>query len=148
MSEQDSGWEKKLLTNLAESSLREQKRSRRWGIFFKLATLSYLIVLFVVLADMSVTTTKTSSKHTALVDLTGMIAEGELASSDNIATALQTDTVQLHEFTLEVDGEMRLYEARITPFLAEEVLSLVRDITDRKQVEKALQESENQLNAF
>jgi protease-4 len=90
MSEQDNGWEKKLLTNLAESSLREQKRSRRWGIFFKLATLSYLIVLFVVLADMSVTTTKTSSKHTALVDLTGMIAEGELASSDNIATALQS----------------------------------------------------------
>jgi protease-4 len=90
MSEQDSGWEKKLLTNLAESSLREQQRSRRWGIFFKLATLSYLIVLFVVLADMSATTTKTSSKHTALVDLTGMIAEGELASSDNIATALQS----------------------------------------------------------
>jgi len=90
MSEQDSGWEKKLITDLAESSLREQKRSRRWGIFFKLATLGYLVALFVTFADMSATSSSSTSKHTALVDLTGMIAEGELASSDNIASALQS----------------------------------------------------------
>jgi protease-4 len=89
MSEQDQNWERKLLTNLAESSLREQRVSRRWGIFFKLATLGYLIALFVMIADSDISSTKLTSKHTALVDLTGMIAEGELASSDNIVTALR-----------------------------------------------------------
>jgi len=89
MSEQDQNWERKLLTNLAESSLREQKRTRRWGIFFKLATLGYLIALFVAFAGAGMSSSKLSSKHTALVDLTGMIAEGELASSDNIVTALR-----------------------------------------------------------
>ncbi len=90
MSEQDQNWERKLLTNLAESSLREQKRARRWGIFFKLATLGYLIALFVAFADGGISSSKLSSKHTALIDLTGMIAEGELASSDNIVTALRS----------------------------------------------------------
>ncbi len=89
MSEQDQNWERKLLTNLAESSLREQKRARRWGIFFKLATLGYLIVLFIAFADSGISPSKLSSKHTALVNLTGMIAEGELASSDNIVAALR-----------------------------------------------------------
>lgn len=90
MSEQDQNWERKLLTNLAESSLREQKKSRRWSIFFKLATLAYLVALFIMIADSGMSTTKLTSKHTALVDLTGMIAEGELASSDNIVTALRS----------------------------------------------------------
>jgi protease-4 len=90
MSEQDQNWERKLLTNLAESSLREQKKSRRWSIFFKLATLGYLVALFVMFASSDISTPKLSSKHTALVNLTGLIAEGELASSDNIVTALRS----------------------------------------------------------
>ena len=90
MSEQDQNWERKLLTDLAKSSLREQKKSRRWSVFFKLATLSYLVALFVMFASSDISTAKLSLKHTALVDLTGLIAEGELASSDNIVTALRS----------------------------------------------------------
>lgn len=90
MSEQDPDWEKKLVTKLAESSLREQRKTRRWGIFFKVLTFAYLITLLVMFADSDISTTKLTSKHTALIDLTGMIAEGEKASSDNIVAALRS----------------------------------------------------------
>jgi len=89
MNEQDPGWEKKIITKLAESSLREQTRSRRWSIFFKLLTFGYLITLLVMISNSDIATTKLNAKHTALVDLTGLIAEGEKASSDNIVTALR-----------------------------------------------------------
>jgi protease-4 len=90
MSEQDPNWEKNLVTKLAESSLREQKKSRRWGIFFKVLTFAYLGALFIMFAESDMSTTKLTAKHTALVDLSGMIAEGEKASSDNIVTALRS----------------------------------------------------------
>ena len=90
MSEQDPNWEKKLVTKLAESSLREQKKARRWSVFFKSLTFDYLIALLVMFIDSDISTTKLTTKHTALVDLSGMIAEGEKASSDNIVTALRS----------------------------------------------------------
>ena len=90
MNEQNENWERKLITQLAESSLREQKKARRWGIFFKALTFAYLITLLAMFATSDMSTTKLTSKHTALVDLTGMIAEGEKASSDNIVTALRS----------------------------------------------------------
>jgi protease-4 len=89
MNEQDPGWERKFITKLAESSLSEQKRARRWGIFFKTLTFAYLITLLVMVSDSEMAANKLTSKHTALVDLTGLIAEGEKASSDNIVTALR-----------------------------------------------------------
>ena len=90
MSEQDTNWEKKLVTKLAESSLREQRKARRWGIFFKSLTFAYLIALMVMFLEGDMSTTKLKAKHTALVDLSGMIAEGEIASADNIVTALRS----------------------------------------------------------
>lgn len=90
MNQQENDWEKKLVTRLAESSLREQRRARRWGIFFKTLTFAYLIALLIMFADTGVTTTKLKSKHTALIDLNGIIMDGEEASSDNIVTALRS----------------------------------------------------------
>lgn len=89
MNEQDPGWEKKLVTKLAESSLQEQKRARRWGILFKTLTFAYLIAILVMIARSDISTTKLTTKHTALVNLSGLIAEGEKASSDNIVIALR-----------------------------------------------------------
>jgi protease-4 len=39
----DPQWERQLLEKIAFSTLQEQKAKRRWGIFFKLAGLSYLV---------------------------------------------------------------------------------------------------------
>ncbi len=87
--EDNENWERQVITQLAESSLKEQRRARRWGIFFKLLTFAYFVVLLVMFVDPDIPSNKLISKHSALVDLSGMIAEGELASSDNIVTALR-----------------------------------------------------------
>jgi protease-4 len=88
MNEQDTEWERSVISKLAESSLREQKRARRWGIFFKLLTFVYITTLLVLYTDPEISKTSIS-KHTALVDMNGVIADEEKASADNIVTALR-----------------------------------------------------------
>ena len=86
----DESWEKRVLEKLALSSLQEQRRARRWGIFFKSLTFIYLfILLFYWLgwfpeSDMSI-----SGKHTALVDLRGVISPDTIGSAENINAGLQ-----------------------------------------------------------
>ncbi|MDH5710295.1 MAG: S49 family peptidase [Gammaproteobacteria bacterium] len=89
MNEQEPGWERKFITKLAESSLREQKRARYWSIFFKLLTFAYLITLLVMFSESDIPSNKLTSDHTALVELSGLIADGEKASADNIVSALR-----------------------------------------------------------
>lgn len=70
----------------------EQRRSRRWGILFKALVLVYLFaVLFAFLMPFSSgeLTPGASGPHTALVDLEGVIAQGEDASADHLVTALE-----------------------------------------------------------
>lgn len=55
-----------------------------------------------------------------------------------VERALQTGITQVYEFELCIDGEMRTEEARIAVSGEDEVLVIVRDITDRKQAEVAL----------
>ena len=43
--EREPGWERKLVTELAQAALIERRRTRRWGIFFKLLTFLYLAVV-------------------------------------------------------------------------------------------------------
>ncbi len=38
MDDKNENWERELLEKLASSSISEQRRARRWGIFFKLLT--------------------------------------------------------------------------------------------------------------
>ncbi|TMH52948.1 MAG: S49 family peptidase, partial [Betaproteobacteria bacterium] len=38
----DEHWEHGVIERLATEGLREQKRARRWGIFFKLLTFAFL----------------------------------------------------------------------------------------------------------
>jgi len=86
MSEPGEDWEKNVLGRLAEAGLQEQKRARRWSIFFKLLFFAYLTILLVAYVNPKVD--KTSSKHTALVELNGEIADDKAASADNIISAL------------------------------------------------------------
>ena len=68
----------------------EQRRSRRWGVFFKVLTFSYLFALLFImvdsLGDKKVGDTET---YTALVDLRGVIAASEEASADFLITGLR-----------------------------------------------------------
>ena len=85
-------WERELVRKLAFSALNEQRRNRRWGIFFKFFMLTYLIALLVLwwpdkFLDASLI--KTSSEHTAVVELKGVIADDAEASADNIIGGLR-----------------------------------------------------------
>lgn len=86
----DKSW--KLLEKTLLASVQEQRRSRRWGIFFKLLTFVYLFValaLFTPLMTMEKSATRGGS-YTAVIDVTGVIADKESASADNIVGSLRT----------------------------------------------------------
>lgn len=57
-----------------------------------------------------------------------------------IERALKTGEVQIFEYPLWINGEPRDYEARIAVSGKEEVLSVIRDITQRKRAERELQQ--------
>jgi len=90
-SKNDPNWERKVIEKLAMETLTEQRRKRRWGIFFKLLGFAYFTLVLLMLIGWGNTGNKFSDgkKHTALVELSGVIkSEGE-ASSDKINQALQ-----------------------------------------------------------
>jgi protease-4 len=91
MADNDKNWERETIEKLAFAALKEQRRSRYWGIFFKLLTFAYLAVVLAMVIDWRGEDgiTRGSGKHTALVGLQGVIeARGE-ASADRVTDALQ-----------------------------------------------------------
>ena len=90
MSDQNN-WERGVLEKLAMTAVQEQRRARHWGIFFKTLTFGYLfIILFLVMGWMGKSEQALSTgKHTALVDMQGVIAPDSQASADNLIPSLQ-----------------------------------------------------------
>jgi protease-4 len=83
-------WEQTLLERLAFASLNEQRKARRWSIFFKAFFAVYLVILLVMaLASGFGDRPSASGKYTALVDLNGVIAADTIASADNIVSGLR-----------------------------------------------------------
>src|SRR5438270_6073515 len=83
-------WERELIAKLAHDALIEQRRRRRWGIFFKLLTFAYVTFLLVVMVDWSSRADfAAGKKHTAMVELNGIIAPGADASAERVTLALQ-----------------------------------------------------------
>lgn len=85
------GWERQLIEGLAFAALREQKRNRVWGIFFKSLTFVYLFLLLFAFTDwFGDSTVRISDKHTALVELDGMIMPDTINNADNINASLRS----------------------------------------------------------
>jgi len=84
-------WEKDLIQKLASASLNEQRRARRWGIFFKFLTFAYLVTLLVLWMPNTFLDTGLTpgGKHTAVVEVKGVIADDQEASADNIISSLR-----------------------------------------------------------
>ena len=83
-------WERELVTKLAAAALKEQRRARLWGIFFKLLTFAYITILLLMAVDWKGRAELAGGKkHTAMVELNGLIAPGTDASADRINLALQ-----------------------------------------------------------
>ena len=80
----------KLIEKMVSQLGVEQRRSRRWGIFFKLLTFAYLFVLLGLMAQsMDETTAGNAESYTGIVDVRGVIADQEEASADFIVTGLR-----------------------------------------------------------
>src|SRR5687768_12510767 len=89
MTENDGQWERELVTKLATAALKEQRRARLWGIFFKLLTFAYVTMLLLMAIDWKGADVAGGRKHTAMVEVNGLIAPGTDASAERITSALQ-----------------------------------------------------------
>ena len=89
--EKKETWEKELVNKLAFAAIKEQRKARRWGIFFKIMFLLYITILFIAYLP-GETTGKSAlqvGKHTALVELSGVISAESDASADIIVTGMR-----------------------------------------------------------
>jgi len=85
-----SSFERDIVEKLAFSAITEQRRARRWKIFFIFLFFIYLFAAPILMSgkfewpDM-----EKGEKHTALVDLEGVISSKSEASADKVVTALR-----------------------------------------------------------
>ncbi len=80
-------WERELIERLAFAGLHEQRKARRWSIFFKALLFVYLFVVLALALRNGIS--DVAGPHTAMVDVSGVIAANEDASADNIVAALR-----------------------------------------------------------
>jgi PAS domain S-box-containing protein len=66
----------------------------------------------------------------------------------HIEKALQTGEEAAFEYELEIDGQLRDFEARIMQFSQDDVLTIVREITERRQTAQALYASEEKYRSL
>jgi protease-4 len=78
------------LERLLLSHLIEQRRSRRWGVFFKFLGVAWLFLVFFVLIDQIDGEFVSTGPHTALIDLNGEIGGDGGISADTLIGALNT----------------------------------------------------------
>lgn len=87
--EHSAEWQQDLINRLAFAALNEQRRTRRWGIFFKFLIFAYLIgILFIYTPSMDLDP-GVHARHTALVEIKGVISPEAEASADNIISGLR-----------------------------------------------------------
>jgi protease-4 len=84
-----AGWERDLMQRLAFASLTEQRRARRWGIFFKLFFALYLLFFLLLALGANLGGRSLASRYTALIELDGAIAPDTEASADNVIAGLR-----------------------------------------------------------
>ena len=81
----------RLLEKLVDNVNREQRRSRRWGIFFKSLTFIYLfgIAGFFLWSEKFGSIEEISKPHVAVVQVRGVISDGSEASADLLISSLR-----------------------------------------------------------
>ena len=85
----ETNWERKVIEKIALEGIAEQRRHRRWGIFFKLLGFAYLTALLAFAIEWGEPDLADGKKTTALVDLTGVIQAKGDANAENVISALQ-----------------------------------------------------------
>ncbi len=87
---QSAGFEQSIVNELARELLVEHRRNRRWGIFFKALFALYILAFFIIyLVNNTQLGTLSSEKHTALVEINGIISSTSDARADFVVTGLR-----------------------------------------------------------
>ena len=81
-------WERETLEKLAFHALNEQRRARHWRIFFRMLGFTFLFLLLF-LAYRERGEVSAGGKHTALVELSGVISADTPASAEEINSSLE-----------------------------------------------------------
>ncbi|MCW8962776.1 MAG: signal peptide peptidase SppA [Gammaproteobacteria bacterium] len=85
-----SSFERDVVEKLAFSAITEQRRARRWKIFFIFLFFIYLFAAPILMSGkFEWPDIEKGEKHTALVDLEGVISSKSEASADKVVTALR-----------------------------------------------------------
>lgn len=92
MESQDKNREWQLLEKITLASVTEQRKARRWSIFFKSLGFLYLFVVLGLLVpdpDSLAVDGHHKGKHTAVVDLKGVVMDEEEASAHTVVAGLR-----------------------------------------------------------
>ena len=81
-------WERDTLEKLVFATLKEQRSSRRWGIFFKTVTLAVIIFAIWHAFDLGDKEKETHKPHTAIIEIDGAIDSGKNSAGKAIIPAL------------------------------------------------------------
>lgn len=85
-----AGWERATLEKLAFAALNEQRSTRRWRIFVRLAWLVFLAgVVWIVVQESNINKNVTTP-HTAVIEIKGEIGSGAEASAELILSSVRT----------------------------------------------------------
>jgi protease-4 len=100
-----TAWERQVLERLLRDTLVEQRRARRWRIFFRLLSV-VLILLVIGLLGTDVGVPQVTSRHTAMVQLNGIIAPGTEADADLVIESLRAayDNSHVAGVVLRIDS--------------------------------------------
>lgn len=104
----NQGQEWRLLEKTLMASIEEQRRARRWSIFFKALTFLYVIFVLVALGrgcspSSTVVPIGHSESHLAVVDIHGVISSGTPANANDVSSALQDAFENTHAKAVVLD---------------------------------------------
>ena len=91
----DTAWERKTLEKLLFAAYEEQKSRRRWSIFFRTAILLFLFLILLASVEFG-KDADTHVRHTAMIDLQGVIQPKGESNAENIIAALNSAYEQQH----------------------------------------------------
>lgn len=92
MVEQQTGnnqWERQTIQKVLLEHIEEQRRARRWRIFFKLIFVGIVIAMLYIYMNGDVPQSVATEPHTAIIDIDGPIFAGEAANASDIRDALR-----------------------------------------------------------
>jgi len=100
-------WEQQTLQNVLLEHVKEQRRVRRWNIFFKLILISFTVVLYITFfnADFSQPVI-TTLPHAAIINIYGEITAESEANADSVRDALKSafDNKQVKGVVLRINS--------------------------------------------